>query len=191
LIDDPKSTQFDPYSLWLGIPPGPRPPGPEAILGLQPGGSDPQVVRGAALERKKRLQEFVLGPHRDIAVRLEREVSQAMVLLTSREPADRGSAVAPTPTAAAGKTSPEPSGVLSSALAAEPGAEIEAPRSRTPISNAAHAFWTALGRYDRFLQALTGNGHRGWLQSVRILSVTVVVTWSAVIGLLLVFLVRS
>lgn len=42
---------FDPYSAWLGLPPGPRPPDPYTLLGVARFECDPHRVAAAAAER--------------------------------------------------------------------------------------------------------------------------------------------
>lgn len=170
---------FDPYSEWFGIPPGPRPPRPEVLLGLQPGENNAGAILEAALNRRKRLKEFELSAYSDLAIHLEREVSQAMVLLTSPEakttalgdyPSQHEPSLPPT-------VPPAPPQPASEGVVFAP--------------NAARYFRMALRSCDDLLYTLAGEGNRGWHQSFRILSVGVIATWSAVIGLLLVLLARG
>lgn len=106
--------EFDPYREMLGIPPGPRPPTPEQLLGLRPGEGDEQAIFTAAARQKERLNSYVLGKWAEEAIRLQREVGGAIVELTKRAGAAAKS-LAPSP-----RTSPPPS-------AADEVAELIAP----------------------------------------------------------------
>ena len=52
--------EFDPYSRWLGLPPGPRPPTHYQLLGLSPEIADPDAVLEAS-----RLQMARVKPYED------------------------------------------------------------------------------------------------------------------------------
>lgn len=179
---------FDPYSEWFGIPPGPRPPGPEALLGLQPGESDADVILEASMNRHKRLKEFALSLHYDLARRLESEVSRAMVLLTSRGSVPGGSEAGSKTISSEGERSRDES-PLPPPL--RPAPSQPASQTEAIVSNLRSYLSIGLRRCDDFLRTLAGEGNRGWLQFFRCLTVTTLVTWCAVFGLLLVLLARG
>jgi hypothetical protein len=81
---DPKSKDFDPYSAWLGIAPGTRPPTPEELVGVPPGEMDADRILNAGMARKKRLDGFALSEHRKLADAINKEVAEAVSLLHKR-----------------------------------------------------------------------------------------------------------
>ncbi len=84
MSDNPKPHEFDPYREWLGIPPGPRPPSPEVLLGVQPGETDKDLILAAAMRRKEHLDWMMLGEDGDRAAELAKEVANAASLLLER-----------------------------------------------------------------------------------------------------------
>ena len=42
----------DAYTKWLNIPPGPRPPKPHELLGIDPGVTDPGAIDAAAAKQQ-------------------------------------------------------------------------------------------------------------------------------------------
>jgi hypothetical protein len=68
---------FDPYHLWLGIPPEEQPPNHYRLLGLAVRESDEEVIDIAALRLSAHVRTFLKGPHRELAERLLAEIAAA------------------------------------------------------------------------------------------------------------------
>ena len=73
---------FDPYSAWLQIPRGQRPPDHYALLGLPPFSADDGQFGDSYRERYALVRKFVLGDHGEIAQRLIDELSTSHDCLT-------------------------------------------------------------------------------------------------------------
>src|SRR5262245_13277758 len=54
---------FDPYYIWLGIPPAQQPPHHYRLLGVEVFESDWEVIDSAANQRMTYLQELASGDH--------------------------------------------------------------------------------------------------------------------------------
>jgi len=83
------STDFDPYSVFLSLPPGRRPPTPEDLLGVPSGVRDRERIQQAFQERYAHVKKYILSPeaeHREAAQRILSELAQAVVRLTRLEP---------------------------------------------------------------------------------------------------------
>lgn len=91
------SEAFDPYHAWLGIPPSKRPPTAHDLLGLEEGDTDLDRIQKAAAARYDQIRVFTLGPRREHAVRLQNEVSEALVVLLKDVPEELGEASHPPP----------------------------------------------------------------------------------------------
>jgi len=81
------SEVFDPYYLWLGIPPADQPPDHYRLLGITQFESDADVIRNAAEQRMSYLRT-VTGPRAKRAQQLVNEIVAAQRVLagnTSRE----------------------------------------------------------------------------------------------------------
>ena len=77
---------FDPYYLWLGIPPDVQPPHHYRLLGLSTFENDLDVIEHASQLRLHYLNRQVHGPHGEVAQRLIQEIDQALdVLLVKAE----------------------------------------------------------------------------------------------------------
>jgi hypothetical protein len=76
---------FDPYHKWLGIPKHKQPPTPYALLGLQPGEQDPEVIEDAARRQTVHLRTYQVGPHAANCHQLLTEVAQARATLLDPE----------------------------------------------------------------------------------------------------------
>ena len=68
---------FDPYHLWLGIPPEEQPPNHYRLLGLAVRETDEEVIDIAALRLSAHVRTFLKGPHRETAERLLAEIAAA------------------------------------------------------------------------------------------------------------------
>jgi hypothetical protein len=72
---------FDPYYLWLGIPPHEQPPTLYRLLGISLFEENQDVIDRAADGRLALLKTVQVGPHPDLSQRLMMEVSSARVRL--------------------------------------------------------------------------------------------------------------
>ena len=72
---------FDPYHIWLGIPPEDQPPSHYRILGIPELESNPDVIDTAAEMRTLLLRTFQTGDQAQLAEQLLNEVSAARICL--------------------------------------------------------------------------------------------------------------
>ena len=79
------SSVFDPYHLWLGIPPEEQPPNHYRLLGLKPFETKPAAIEHAADQRMIHLRTFQAGRHTAFSQKLLNEVSAARVCLLNPE----------------------------------------------------------------------------------------------------------
>lgn len=80
------SPAFDPYHVWLGIPPQDQPPDHYRLLGIARFEDDPEVIEQAADRQLAFLRAQLGTPHRDLALQLQREIHAArLVLLDPRK----------------------------------------------------------------------------------------------------------
>jgi formylglycine-generating enzyme len=70
-------SDFDPYHIWLEIPPDEQPPTPHRLLGIAPDETDKETIREAALQRNAFIRQFSLGEQGIIAERLLNEIAAA------------------------------------------------------------------------------------------------------------------
>jgi hypothetical protein len=73
---------FDAYHVWLQIPSNQRPPTHYQMLGLQPGESNPEVIRQATLMRSAYVRHFQTGEHAETATAILEQLQQSMLVLT-------------------------------------------------------------------------------------------------------------
>jgi hypothetical protein len=78
---DADRSDFDPYYLWLGIPPNQQPPDHYRLLGLQVFEGNPEVIRAAVMRQSAHLKTYQLGQHADLTQKLLNEVSTAKACL--------------------------------------------------------------------------------------------------------------
>ncbi|RMF92778.1 MAG: hypothetical protein D6741_14525, partial [Planctomycetota bacterium] len=76
---------FDPYHVWLGIPPKDQPPDYYRLLGLSPLESDPDIIEKAADRQTIFLRQFLAGEHAEEASRLIQEINAAKIVLLNPE----------------------------------------------------------------------------------------------------------
>jgi WD40 repeat protein len=76
---------FDPYHIWLGIPPEDQPPSHYRLLGIPELESNPDVIDGAAEQRTIYLRTFQAGDQASLAEKLLNEVSAARICLLNTE----------------------------------------------------------------------------------------------------------
>ncbi|MEN6457714.1 MAG: NPCBM/NEW2 domain-containing protein [Thermoguttaceae bacterium] len=72
---------FDPYYIWLGIPPEDQPPNHYRLLGVKLFESNPDVLQSAADRQMVHLRTFQMGKHSAVSQKLLNEVSAARVCL--------------------------------------------------------------------------------------------------------------
>src|SRR6185369_15338844 len=72
---------FDPYHVWLGIPPEEQPPNFYRLLGLRPLEQNPDVISNALDQRRAYLRSVQSGQRAAHSQRLLNEVSTAGVML--------------------------------------------------------------------------------------------------------------
>ncbi len=77
------SAAFDPYHVWLGIPPQEQPPHHYRLLGVPLWEADPRVIESAADRQMTFLRTFQSGPHGSLSQKILNEVAQARVCLLS------------------------------------------------------------------------------------------------------------
>jgi formylglycine-generating enzyme required for sulfatase activity len=76
---------FDPYHVWLGIPPGERPVNHYRLLGIEAFESNPEVIENAADQRMLLLRTFQVGRYSDLSQKMLNEVATAKVCLLRPE----------------------------------------------------------------------------------------------------------
>ncbi len=72
---------FDPYHIWLGIPPEEQPPNHYRLLGVRLFESNPDVLQSAADRQMVHLRTFQTGKHSAFSQQLLNEVAGARVCL--------------------------------------------------------------------------------------------------------------
>ncbi len=72
---------FDPYHVWLGIPPAEQPPTHYRLLGLQLYESDPTVIDHAFDRQMSHVKSVQNGPHGAVAQQLLNKISAARICL--------------------------------------------------------------------------------------------------------------
>lgn len=82
LVDQATVTEaFDPYHIWLGIPPDEQPPHHYRLLGIGLFESDPDVISNAADRQMTHVRTFQTGPHSAQSQKLLNELAAARVTL--------------------------------------------------------------------------------------------------------------
>ena len=79
------SEPFDPYHLWLGVPPKDQPPNHYRLLAIELFEDNRDVIAAAADQRIVHLRTYQLGKHVEWTQRLLNEVAAAKVCLLNRE----------------------------------------------------------------------------------------------------------
>lgn len=79
------SEPFDPYYLWLGIPPRDQPPNHYRLLAIELFEGNPTVIASAADQRMAHLRTYQLGQHVEWSQKLLNEVAAAKVCLLDSE----------------------------------------------------------------------------------------------------------
>ncbi len=77
--------EFDPYHVWLGIPPEEQPPNYYRLLGIRLFETNPAVIDGAADRQAAHLRTFQNGANSKLSQRLLNEVAAARVRLLDAE----------------------------------------------------------------------------------------------------------
>jgi formylglycine-generating enzyme required for sulfatase activity len=76
---------FDPYHVWLGIPPRERPVNHYRLLAIELFESNPEVIENATDQRMLLLRTFQVGKYSDLSQKLLNEVATAKVCLLRPE----------------------------------------------------------------------------------------------------------
>jgi hypothetical protein len=79
------SDSFDPYYIWLGIPPKDQPPNHYRLLGIQELEENMDVIDAAANRQTTYLHEMAAGPHRKESQQLLNELAGARRCLLNPE----------------------------------------------------------------------------------------------------------
>ena len=79
------SDSFDPYYIWLGIPPKDQPPNHYRLLGIQELEENTDVIDAAANRQTTYLHEMAAGPHRKESQQLLNELAGARRCLLNPE----------------------------------------------------------------------------------------------------------
>lgn len=132
---------FDPYHIWLGIPPKDQPPHHYRLLGIELFESHADVIDAAATRQSAYLQSVATGEHRAESQRLLTEIAAARKCLLNpnrkaaydAELRNVSDAVAEVDEAPAFPTFTEPVATPKAGSAA-PAATRKAPESRTTSS---------------------------------------------------------
>ena len=77
--------EFDPYHMWLGIPPKDQPPHHYRLLGIEVFEDNADVIDTAANRHTSYLHDVATGPHRTESQRLLNEIAAARRCLLDRE----------------------------------------------------------------------------------------------------------
>jgi pSer/pThr/pTyr-binding forkhead associated (FHA) protein len=72
---------FDPYHVWLGIPPEEQPPHYYRLLGIPIFEASPQVIALAAQRQMAHVKGLAIGPYGDVSQRILNELARARVCL--------------------------------------------------------------------------------------------------------------
>ncbi|MBN1394240.1 MAG: hypothetical protein JW959_04400 [Pirellulales bacterium] len=72
---------FDPYHIWLGIPPEEQPPNHYRLLGVKPFECNADVIQNAADRQMAHLRTFQTGRHSEVSQLLLNEVAAAKICL--------------------------------------------------------------------------------------------------------------
>ena len=72
---------FDPYHMWLGIPPEEQPPHHYRLLAIRAFEENPEVIQNAADQRMSHLRSFQAGQHGKLSQKLLNEVAAARLCL--------------------------------------------------------------------------------------------------------------
>lgn len=75
------AASFDPYHVWLGIPPSEQPPNFYRLLGIPPFEDNPDVISSAADRQMAHLRSFQTGKHSAASQALLNQVATAKVRL--------------------------------------------------------------------------------------------------------------
>ena len=77
--------QFDPFHVWLGIPPSEQPPNYYRLLAIEPFEDKPEVIANAADRLMAHLRTFQTSKHAVLAEKLLNKVAAAKVCLLVKE----------------------------------------------------------------------------------------------------------
>ena len=121
---------LDPYYTWIGIPPAKRLPSPHDILEIDEGETNSYRIRQAAAARRERVGRLILGPQREYAIRLLKDISEALEVLTKVDAEDTADIKKPPSPVGFGSQPAQPARPPSEPIADVPRDADRAPRSR-------------------------------------------------------------
>jgi hypothetical protein len=138
---------FDPYYLWLGIPPDERPANHYRLLGITLFEENPRVIEGAADRQMAHLRSVQAGKHSVLSQRLLNEVAAARVcLLRAPQKAKYDQALrAKLESQAAPPPLPvQPPTAAAALVQPKPIAQAQPMTSNVPPSSGSESFWEDL-----------------------------------------------
>jgi len=150
---------FDPYSQWMRIPIGPRPPSHYALLGIAADERNAEVIKEASLHQTARVRVHQAGPHGELCTRLLNEIAHARAVLLNPKLRAEYDAHLVEPQAA----SAEPVPVQAALAAFEDRSHLVV--DRRSQGSSAGSLLAALGY---FLLVLAGAGASFWLSYDRL-----------------------
>ena len=142
------SDDFDPYYLWLGIPPQERPANHYRLLGVQLFEANPSVIESAADRQMAQLRSMQGGKHSELSQRLLNEVAAAKVcLLRPPQKAKYDEALRAkldqqaSQSASGGQLQPRPASVARPTPQAQPIPQAQPLAASTAPVAASESFW--------------------------------------------------
>ena len=127
--------KFDPYHVWLGIPPEEQPPNHYRLLGLRSFEPNPDVIENLADQRMTHLRTFQTSKNAALSQKLLNEVSAARVCLLNSKTKQQYDQQLRTSLAAAAKPPAPPASLpVATPLAARVAPPPAATAPQTPIA---------------------------------------------------------
>lgn len=120
----------DPYSKWLGLPDGPRPPKAHELLGLPAKPTDAAQIDQAAGRRMDQLDQYALSNDRATREQIQQlmnEVAKARTKLVRKVPKPKPKPKPKAATPAATDAPPQPTKPTTNGSAAKPVTQVKSP----------------------------------------------------------------
>ena len=137
----------DPYSKWLNIPEGPRPPAPHELLGLRDGTTDAKIIDLATERRMDQLDRYALSSDREVREQVQQlmnEIAKARTQLIAKASVQAPLAPSPPPApAAVSKRITKPTRVKQKPVS-RPSPQPTAQPAKRPASFLPDMFWLLL-----------------------------------------------
>jgi hypothetical protein len=152
---------FDPYSQWMSIPKGPRPPTHYQLLGITPDERNAEVIKEAALRQTAQVRVYQAGPQGELCTRLLNAIAQARAVLLNPKLREEYDAHMVEPQAAPAAPIPVQDPLATAAFE---------DRSRPVADRRSHGFpvGSLLAALGYFLLVLAGAGVSFWLSCDRL-----------------------